>query len=89
MKLLNSDALLDILLKKRLITPKQKQFITLEKGKQRQKLLKKYGADRKFDTSFPDLVDIIVSFKLDAGGKKGLTLEIGRASCRERVLRLV
>jgi general secretion pathway protein E len=75
MKLLNSDALLDILLKKSLITPKQRQFITLEKGKQRQKLLKKFGADRKFDKSFPDLVDIIVSFKLDAGGKKGILLD--------------
>ena len=71
MKLLNSDALLEILLKKQLITAKQKQFITLEKGKQRQKLLKKFGADRKFDKSFPDLVDVIVSFKLHVGGKKG------------------
>jgi len=75
MKLLNSDALLDILLKKRLITAKQKQFITLEKGKQRQKLLKKFGADREFDKSFPDLVDVIVSFKLDIQGKKGITLD--------------
>ncbi len=75
MKLLNSDALLDLLLKKGLITPKQKQFITLEKGKQRQKLLKKFGADRKFDKSFPDLVDVIVSFKLHIGGKKGIFLD--------------
>ncbi len=75
MKLLNSDALLDLLLKKGLITLKQKQFITLEKGKQRQKLLKKFGADRKFDKSFPDLVDVIVSFKLHIGGKKGIFLD--------------
>ncbi|RUM46395.1 MAG: type II/IV secretion system protein [Desulfocapsa sp.] len=75
MKLLNSDALLDILSKKKLITPKQRQFITLEKGKQRQKLLKKFGANRKFDKSFPDLVDVIVSFKLDAGEKKGVVLD--------------
>ncbi len=75
MKLLNSDALLDILLKKRLITPKQKQFITLEKGKQRQKLLKKFSSEREFDKNFPDLVDIIVSFKLNAGGKKGILLD--------------
>jgi general secretion pathway protein E len=75
MALLNSDALLDILSKNGLITPKQRQFITLEKGKQRQKLLKKFGADRKFDKSFPDLVDVIVSFRLDAGRRKGTLLD--------------
>ena len=75
MAFLNSDALLDLLIKKGLLTPKQKQFITLEKGKQRQKLLKKFGADRKFDKSFPDLVDIIVSFKLFIGEKKGTILD--------------
>ncbi|HID03250.1 MAG TPA: type II/IV secretion system protein, partial [Desulfobacterales bacterium] len=75
MTLLNSDALLDILSKKRLITKKQRQFITLEKGKQRNKLLKQFSSERKLDKSFPDLVDVIVSFKLDAGGKKGITLD--------------
>ena len=74
MKLLNSDALLDILEKKGLITQKQHKFITLEKGKQRQKLLKKFGVDKSFDRNFPDLVDVIVSFKLNVGGKKGKTL---------------
>ena len=75
MTLLNSDALLDILSKKGLITQKQRQFITLEKGKQRQKLLKKFGADQKIDKNFPDLVDIIVSFKMDTGGKKDTPLD--------------
>ncbi len=75
MKLLNSDALLEMLGKRGLITQEQRQFITLEKGKQRQKLLKKFGADKKFDRSFPDLVDVIVSFRLDVGGKKGKTLD--------------
>ena len=75
MTLLNSEALLDILTKKGLITQKQRQFITLEKGKQRQKLLRKFGAKKKFDKSFPDLVDIIVSFKLDAGERKGVILD--------------
>ncbi len=74
MKLLNSDALLEILEKKGLITGKQHKFITLEKGKQRQKLLKKYGADKYFDKNFPDLIDVIVSFRLNVGGKKGTTL---------------
>ncbi len=75
MPLLNSDALLDILSKKRLITKKQRQFITLEKGKQRNKLLKQFSSERKFDKSYPDLVDVIVSFKLDAGRRKGVTLD--------------
>ncbi len=75
MPLLNSDALLDIIQKKGLISQKQRRFITLEKGKQRNKLLKKFGADRKFDKSFPDLVDVVVSFKLDAGGKKDIPLD--------------
>ncbi len=75
MKLLNSDALLEMLGKTGNITQEQRQFITLEKGKQRQRLLKKFGADKKFDRSFPDLVDVIVSFRLDVGGKKGNTLD--------------
>ena len=75
MTLLNSDALLDILSRKGLITPKQRQFITLEKGKQRQKLLKKFGSEREFDKNFPDLVDVIVSFRLDAGGERGRILD--------------
>ncbi|WP_300465514.1 GspE/PulE family protein [Desulfobacula sp.] len=75
MTLLNSDALLDLLTKRGLITPKQRQFIVLEKGKQRQKLLKKFGKEEGFDKNFPDLVDIIVSFKLDAGGVKGKVLD--------------
>jgi general secretion pathway protein E len=75
MAFLNSDALLDLLVKQGLLTPKQKQFVILEKGKQRQKLLKKFGADRRFDKNFPDLVDVIVSFKLFAGEKKGVILD--------------
>ncbi len=75
MGLLNSDALLDILSKKGLITQKQRQFITLEKGKQRQKLLKQFGADKKLDKSYPDLIDVIVSFRLDIAGKKDTPLD--------------
>ncbi len=75
MALLNSDALLDILSKNGLITQKQRKFITLEKGKQRQKLLIKFGADKKFDKSFPDLVDVIVSLRLDIGNKRNNPLD--------------
>lgn len=75
MTLLNSDALLDILSHKGLLTRQQRQFITLEKGKQRQKLLKKFGPDKDFDKGFPDLVDIIVSFKLKTGPQDDIILD--------------
>jgi len=78
MRFINSDALLDLLVKHRLITRKQQQFITLEKGKQRQKLLKKFGGGDGLDKTFPDLIDIILSFhfSLPASKSKPLTEEI-------------
>jgi len=57
-------------------SPKTTTIHHLEKGKQRQKLLKNFRRRQKnFDKSFPDLVDVIVSFKLDAGGKKDTPLD--------------
>ena len=44
------------------------KFINLEKGKQRQKLLKQHGGDDPLDKNFPDLIDIIVSFNLQKRG---------------------
>ncbi len=78
MRFINSDALLSLLVKHRLITRKQQQFITLEKGKQRQKLLKKFGGGDGLDKTFPDLIDIILSynFSLPASRSKPLTEEI-------------
>lgn len=78
MRFINSDALLSLLVKHRLITRKQQQFITLEKGKQRQKLLKKFGGGDGLDKTFPDLIDIILSFNfsLPASRSKPLTEEI-------------
>lgn len=67
MKLLNSDTLLDILVKHRKLTPEQRQFITLEKGKQRQKLLRQAQRDKVTDKVSPDLVDIIVSLQMQVG----------------------
>ncbi len=64
MKLLQSDGLLDILVRQKMLTIKQRQFVTLEKGKQRQKLLKRLGAGKGIDKNYPDLMDIIVSFRL-------------------------
>lgn len=75
MGLLNSDDLLDLLIKQRVLTAKQRHFIILQKGKQRQKLLKLHGGrrqgeSRKMGKDFPDMVDIIVSLNLEVVGKK-------------------
>ena len=71
MNLLNSEELLDLLERQQVLSGQQRQLITLEKGKQRQKLLKRAndnggGADK----SYPDLVDIIASFHLEISGRK-------------------
>ncbi len=75
----NSDAFLDILVQQGLLSREQKQFVVLQKGKQRQKLLKQFGGrrqgdSRKLDRGFPDLVDIIGSLNLEVPGRKGMTL---------------
>ncbi len=75
MKFLYSDNLLDLLVRQKMLTPKQRQFVTLEKGKQRQKLLKQLGNRDEIDPNFPDLIDIIVSFNLEIGGKSEKTLD--------------
>ena len=67
MKFLNSDALLNLLEKQQLLTPEQCQFVTLEKGKQRQKLLKRAQKSEGAEHVKPDLVDIIVSMNLTRG----------------------
>jgi len=69
MKLLNSDALLDILVRHGKLTGEQRQFITLEKGKQRQKLLRQAQKDKTAEKVDPDLVDIIVSLQMLTGDK--------------------
>ncbi len=68
MKFLYSDALLDLLVKHKVMSDKQRTFISLEKGKQRQKLLKKSPAPDALDKNYPDLIDIIVSFNLKKSG---------------------
>jgi general secretion pathway protein E len=75
MKFLYSDSLLELLVKQKVLTPKQRQFVTLEKGKQRQKLLKKFGNSDELDPQYPDLIDIIVSFNFDIGGKSDRVLD--------------
>jgi general secretion pathway protein E len=76
MPFLNSDALLDLLVKEQMLTAEQRQFIVLQKGKQRQKLLKQLGGRRqhdeqKSDREFPDLVEVIVSLELETKLVKG------------------
>lgn len=83
MRFLHSDDLLDLLVKVKAMTPKQRQFVILEKGKQRQKLLKQLGSRDEIDPTYPDLVDIIVSFNFDLAGKSGKKLD------EETIIRIV
>ncbi len=70
MSFLNSEALLDLLVKQQLLSLEQRRFVLLQQGKQRQKLLKQFGGRRQEDRNrqlkgFPDLVDIIVALGLE------------------------
>ncbi len=89
MKFLNSDALLDVLLKLKVLTPKQRQFVTLEKGKMRQKLLRQASSEGEVDKDYPDMVDIITgfNFKLLSGDGRLIDEElIMRAVAKEKNL---
>ena len=89
MKLLYSDSLLDLLVNQGIISDDQRTFVGLEKGKQRQKLLKQHGGADPLDKNFPDLVDIIISFNLlKAGSEEEIVDEemIMRAVGRETKL---
>ncbi|RZW23833.1 MAG: type II/IV secretion system protein, partial [Desulfobulbaceae bacterium] len=86
MKFLYSDALLDLLVKHKVLSDKQRTFISLEKGKQRQKLLKQASTPDPLDKNYPDLIDIIVSFNLNKSGSQNESLDeetIMRAVGRE------
>jgi general secretion pathway protein E len=71
MKFLNSDTLLDVLVKTRVLSPKQREFVILEKGKQRQKLLRLASKDGEVDKDYPDMVDIVTAFNLKHIGGDG------------------
>jgi len=89
MQLLNSEMLLDILIRQKVLTPKQRQFITLEKGKQRQKLLRTVDKGSEVDKNYPDMVEIITSFNIKLTGNNGRILDeetIMRAVAREKKL---
>nr|WP_320011220.1 GspE/PulE family protein [uncultured Desulfobulbus sp.] len=73
MSFLNSESLLDLLVKEQVLSPDQRQHIILHKGRQRQKLLKQFGGRRhddeiRPDKWDPDLVDIIASMGLKSPG---------------------
>ncbi len=71
MKFLNNDTLLDVLVKSRVLSPKQREFVILEKGKQRQKLLRLASKDGEVDKDYPDMVDIVTAFNLKLIGGDG------------------
>jgi general secretion pathway protein E len=89
MKLLNSEALLDILVRQKVLTAKQRQFVTLEKGKQRQKLVRLAAKEGNVDKNYPDLVEIITAFNFEIPGNDGRILDeeiIMRAVAKEKKL---
>ncbi|MBM9512381.1 GspE/PulE family protein [Desulfogranum marinum] len=76
MSFLNSDKLLDLLVEDGLLSADKRQFVILEKGKQRQKLLRLAGGRRKEDPykiekGYPDLVAVVASLNLEIPGSKG------------------
>ncbi len=75
MKFLNSEALLDVLISQKVLTPKQRQFITLEKGKMRQKLLRQANKDGEVDKDYPDMVDITAGFNFKLQGGDGRIID--------------
>ena len=75
MNFLNSDGLLDLLVRSRLLSAEQREFITLEKGKQRQKLLKQAQKDGITEKDYPDLIDIILSLQISPNGSPGQLLD--------------
>ncbi len=87
MEFLNSDALLDVLVKLKVLTRKQRQHVVLEKGKQRQKLIRMAAKKGSEEKQTPDLVDIIAAFnfKLQNGSDKAVDEElIMRAVAKEK-----
>ncbi len=68
MRFLQSDRLVELLEKMGVLTAEQRQFITSEAQRQRQKLARKAGRQR--DRNYPDMVDIIASLNLTVAGSR-------------------
>jgi general secretion pathway protein E len=80
MGFLDSEELLELLLRQRLINEQQKQFVLRNKERQTQLLLKQQGMQKPGSgpagRGYPDMVDIIASMKLEMpGGKKKILTE--------------
>lgn len=75
MRFFNSEAFLDVLVEIKVLTPEQRKFVTLEKGKQRQKLLRIANKEGRSTKDYPDLVDIIVSFDLKQNDSKARVMD--------------
>lgn len=75
LKYLHSDALLDTLVRAGMLSPKQRQFIVLEKGKMRQKLIRQVGKNEEVDKEYPDMVDIVVGFNFKLPGGEGRLID--------------
>ena len=79
MSFLNSEDLLDLLCEEKLINPEQKRFVLLQKEKQRQKILRRAAGRRQEDkpkqvVKEPDLLDILISLRLEIQGEKAKIL---------------
>ncbi len=79
MGFLNSEALLDLLCEEKLMTEKQRQFVLKQQEKQRQQMLRKFGGRRRDDKRKskkvePELLDLILSLRLEIGGNKSRIL---------------
>ncbi len=73
MSFLNSEELLDLLCEENLLTEKQCELVLQESQKKRQLFLRKHGGRRRNDKrklkkGMPDLLDILVSLRLEIQG---------------------
>ncbi len=87
MAFLNNDKLIDLLVEQKLLSDEQRQFIILNKGRQKQSLLRQLTANKQDaeqrDKDYPDLLDIITSLNLEIPGTDGIVLT------EEHILRAV
>ena len=81
MKFLESDALLDLLVKYRLLTREQRAQVDQEKGRLRQKIMKRMQKDGAAEK--PDLVDILIEMELPCVTRNNQILD------EELIMRLV
>jgi len=81
MKFLESDALLDLLIKSRLLTKEQRTRVEQERGKVYHKIMKRMQKDGAAEK--PDLVDILVEMELPCASRDNQILD------EELIMRLV